>query len=193
LVSLAPGTGAQSVIAELDRLLEPYGSVGAIERRDQPSNRFLEDELNQKKVMSVTIPFIFFGVAAFLLNVTLGRLVAAQREQIAALKALGFAARPIAAHYLKLVAIIVLLASLLGVPAGFAFGQAMIASYHGFFQLPALVFSSCPGLRWQALVQASSWPLLVFSRPCGVSRFWLRPSRCGQSRPWGSGGHGLKG
>lgn len=149
LVSLAPGTDAQSVVAELDRLLEPYGSVGAIERRDQPSNRFLEDELNQQKVMSVTIPFIFFGVAAFLLNVTLGRLVAAQREQIAALKALGFAARPIAAHYLKLVAIIVLLASLLGVPAGLAFGEAMIASYHGFFRLPALIFQITP---WSAVV-----------------------------------------
>ncbi len=90
IVSLAPGADPKPVIAELDRLLEPYGSVGAIERRDQPSNRFLEDELNQQKVMSITIPFIFFGVAAFLLNVALGRLVTAQREQIAALKALGF-------------------------------------------------------------------------------------------------------
>ena len=53
IVSLAPGTDPKPVIAELDRLLEPYGSVGAIERRDQPSNRFLEDELNQQKVMSI--------------------------------------------------------------------------------------------------------------------------------------------
>jgi len=33
-ISLAPGTDPKPVIAELDRLLEPYGSVGAIERRD---------------------------------------------------------------------------------------------------------------------------------------------------------------
>ncbi|MBL8589797.1 MAG: FtsX-like permease family protein [Methylobacteriaceae bacterium] len=144
LVSLAPGADAQSVIAELDRRLEPYGSAGAVERRDQPSNRFLEDELNQQKVMSVTIPFVFFAVAAFLLNVTLGRLVAAQREQIAALKAMGFAAFPLAAHYLKLVAIIVLLASLLGIPAGFAFGAAMVESYRGFFRLPDLAFRITP-------------------------------------------------
>ena len=90
VVSLAPGTDPKPVIAELDRLLEPYGSVGAIEQRDQPSNRFLEDELNQQKVMSTTIPFIFFGVAALLLNVALSRLVAAQREQIAALRRLVF-------------------------------------------------------------------------------------------------------
>ena len=149
VVSLAPGTDPKPVIAELDRLLEPYGSVGAIERRDQPSNRFLEDELNQQKVMSITIPFIFFGVAAFLLNVALGRLVAAQREQIAALKALGFPTAPLVLHYLKLVAVIVLIGSVLGVAGGVAFGHAMIASYHGFFRLPALEFALTP---WSIVV-----------------------------------------
>ena len=148
IVSLAPGTNPKPVIAELDRLLEPYGSAGAIERRDQPSNRFLEDELNQQKVMSTTIPFIFFGVAAFLLNVALGRLVAAQREQIAALKALGFPTAPLVLHYLKLVAVIVLFGSALGVAGGVAFGHAMIASYHGFFRLPVLEFELTP---WSAV------------------------------------------
>src|SRR5512139_2906635 len=33
VVSLAPGADPKAVIAELDRLLEPYGSVGAVERR----------------------------------------------------------------------------------------------------------------------------------------------------------------
>jgi putative ABC transport system permease protein len=151
-ISLAPGADPKSVIAELDRILDPYGSVGAIERRDQPSNRFLEDELNQQKVMSITIPFIFFGVAAFLLNVALGRLVAAQREQIAALKALGFATAPLVLHYLKFVALIVLVGSLLGIAGGFGFGRAMIASYHGFFRLPALDFELSP---WSALAGAA--------------------------------------
>ncbi len=144
VISLAPDADAKPVISELDRLLEPYGSVGAIERRDQPSNRFLEDELNQQKVMSITIPFIFFGVAAFLLNVALGRQVAAQREQIAALKALGFPTMPLVLHYLKLVAIIVLIGSVFGVAGGIIFGRAMIASYHGFFRLPDLEFALTP-------------------------------------------------
>ena len=140
VVSLAPGADPKPVIEELDRLLEPYGSVGAVERRDQPSNRFLEDELNQQKVMSITIPVIFFGVAAFLLNTALGRLVAAQREQIAALKALGFSTVTLTLHYLKLVAVIVLIGSVLGIAGGFGFGEAMMASYHGFFRLPYLPF-----------------------------------------------------
>ena len=33
VVSLAPGADPKQVIDELDRLLEPYGSVGAIARR----------------------------------------------------------------------------------------------------------------------------------------------------------------
>lgn len=149
VISLAPGADPKLVIAELDRLLEPYGSVGAVERRDQPSNRFLEDELNQQWVTSITIPFIFFGVAAFLLNVALGRQVTAQREQIAALKALGFPTAPLVLHYLKLVAVIVLIGSALGVAGGLGFGRAMIASYHGFFRLPALSFELTP---WSVVV-----------------------------------------
>jgi putative ABC transport system permease protein len=151
VLSLAPGTDPKPVIAELDRLLEPYGSTGAIERRDQPSNRFLDDELNQQKMMSITIPIIFFGVAAFLLNVTLGRLVTAQREQIAALKALGFPNTPLAVHYMKLVIVIVALGSLLGIAGGYAFGGAMIQSYLSFFRLPVLAFEIT---SWSAIVGA---------------------------------------
>jgi putative ABC transport system permease protein len=140
VIRLAPGADPNRVIEDLDRLLEPYGSVGAVARRDQASHRFLEDELNQQKVMSITVPFIFFGVAAFLLNIALSRLVLAQREQIATLKALGFPSFPLGLHYLKLVLVIVSLGSVLGVGGGILFGHAMIASYHGFFRFPSLEF-----------------------------------------------------
>ncbi|MCC7346303.1 MAG: FtsX-like permease family protein [Variibacter sp.] len=152
VVSLAPGADAKQVVADLDRLLEPYGSVGALERRDQASNRFLDDELTQQQVTSITIPIIFFGVAAFLLNVALGRLVTAQREQIAALKALGFPNGPLVAHYIKLVTLIVLLGSALGIAGGYGFGEAMMVSYREFFRFPALAFELTP---WSAAAGAA--------------------------------------
>jgi len=167
VISLAPGADPASVVAELDRLLEPYGSVGAIERRDQPSHRFLEDELNQQKVTSITIPVIFFGVAAFLLNGTLGRLVAAQREQIAALKALGFPTAPLVLHYLKLVMVIVLIGSMLGIAGGFGFGGAMIGAYHDFFRLPELTFrltSWSAGIAIAVSLAAASFGVLTALR-----------------------------
>ena len=133
-----------------------------MERRDQPSNRFLEDELSQQKVMSMTIPFIFFGVAAFLLNVVLGRLVTAQREQIAALKALGFPTAPLVLHYLKLVAVVVLFGSVVGLGAGIAFGEAMVASYHGFFVCRFWFLSLRPGPLLLASWSASASHPLVW-------------------------------
>ncbi len=87
----------------LDRLLEPYGGIGAIARAEQPSHRFIEDEIRQNQTMATTIPPIFLGVAAFLLNVVLGRLVTTQREQIAAMKAVGYGNAAIGLHYLKFV------------------------------------------------------------------------------------------
>jgi putative ABC transport system permease protein len=62
VVTLAPGTNTQHAIDEIDRLLEPYGTLGALERLDQSSNLFLEDELNQQRVTSTTVPYIFFAI-----------------------------------------------------------------------------------------------------------------------------------
>ena len=175
IVSLVPAADPKPVIAELDRLLEPYGSVGAVERRDQPSNRFLQDELNQQKVMSITIPFIFFGISAFLLNVALGRMVAAQREQIATLKALGFPTARLVLHYMKLVVIIVVTGSALGVAAGFGFGSAMIESYHGFFRLPDLAFELTPLSIFAGTTISFAAASLGFSRLCEASSAWPPP------------------
>ena len=50
--------------------------------------------------MAWVFPVIFLGVAAFLLNVVIGRLVNTQREQIALLKAFGYSNLDVALHYL---------------------------------------------------------------------------------------------
>ena len=79
-----------AVIAELDRLLDPYGGLGAIGRRHQPSHWFIENELRELRTMASILPVIFLVVAAFLLNIVLSRMIAVQRTQIAALRALGY-------------------------------------------------------------------------------------------------------
>ncbi len=52
----------------------------------------LDNEIKEQRVMGTVLPAIFLAVAAFLLGrLVLSRLVSTQREQIAALKALGYA------------------------------------------------------------------------------------------------------
>ena len=82
-LTLSMGSNLQDVIDRLDDLLKPYGGIGAYGRKDQLSNRFLSEELNQQKTIATVFPVIFLGVAAFLLNVVISRLISLQREQIA--------------------------------------------------------------------------------------------------------------
>ena len=86
-VRLAPGATAGAVIADLDRLLAPYGGRGAYGREDHPSNRRLDDEMRQLQGLAVAFPLIFLSVAAFMSHSVMNRQITLQREQIAMLKA----------------------------------------------------------------------------------------------------------
>ncbi|MDP3126028.1 MAG: ABC transporter permease, partial [Thiobacillus sp.] len=86
-LTLARDANEQDVIDRIDAVLATYGGTGAYGREDQFSNRFLREELKQLQTMATVFPAIFLGVAAFLLNIVLSRLIALQRDQIAILKA----------------------------------------------------------------------------------------------------------
>ena len=108
-LTLARDANEQDVIDRVDAVLATYGGTGAYGRKNQFSNRFLTEELKQLRTMATIFPAIFLGVAAFLLNVVLSRLIALQREQIAILKAFGYSYLAIGAHYVKLVLLMALL------------------------------------------------------------------------------------
>ena len=136
VVALQPGGTEVEVLASIDRLIEPYGGLGAVGRSKQTSNYFLEGELSQLEQMATVVPFIFLGVAAFLVNVVLSRLVHLQRPEIAALKALGYTDWSIAFHYLKLVSAIVILGALLGLVVGKWLGREYTELYLQYFKFP---------------------------------------------------------
>ena len=149
-VRLAPA-GARTVSERevIDRLagpLAPYGGAAPRPRDQQISHAMLDNEIKEQRVLGTVLPAIFLGVAAFLLNVVVSRLVATQREQIAALKALGYRNRTIAAHYLKLVGAIVLLGGLLGVALGHWLGQAFLGLYAEVFHFPHFPHRMDPSL-----------------------------------------------
>ncbi|MDH5339861.1 MAG: ABC transporter permease, partial [Rubrivivax sp.] len=145
-VKLAPGASERAVIDGLTRLLGRYGGREAHGRGDQVSHVMLDNEIAEQRVLATLMPAIFLAVAAFLLNVVVSRLVATQREQIAALKALGYANRAIAAHYLKLVGVIVVIGLLGGIALGKALGVALLGLYVDFFRFPRFEHVLAPSL-----------------------------------------------
>jgi putative ABC transport system permease protein len=143
---LQPGASERGVVAALDRLLRPYGCDGAIARRDQPSNKILASELDMLQTLAGMMPAIFLGVAAFLVNVVLGRLVTLQRPEIATLKAVGYANGAIRAHYAGLVAVVLVPGSVAGVAGGWWLGRLMLGLYASSFRLPQVRFEPSLGL-----------------------------------------------
>ncbi len=135
-----PGTNEREVLASVDALLDPYGGRGSYGRALQPSHFILEGELDQLRQFALVVPIIFLGVAAFLLNVVLSRLLHLQRTQIAALKALGYLNREIGLHFLKMVSGVVMAGAVLGVLVGQWLGGAMTQLYGSFFGFPVLEF-----------------------------------------------------
>jgi len=135
-VSYMRGADEREILKRLDDLTEPYGGIGAYGRTDQLSYRYLSDEIQQLTSMAFVTPVIFLGVAAFLLHVVMSRLISTQREQIAALKAFGYAKRDIAGHYLKLVLLIVIVGAVLGVAVGAWMGSGLTQLYTTFYKFP---------------------------------------------------------
>ncbi len=140
VASVDPGTDPAAVIDAIDRILEPYGGTGAYEREHQVSDWYVSGEINQLRNMANIVPPIFLAVAAFLLNVVLTRWIDTQREEIGLLKAFGYTTWDVAAHYLKLVAIIALGGTLLGFAGGIWLGRGLAMLYQEFFRFPFLYF-----------------------------------------------------
>ncbi len=145
-LSLGPGASEAAVLGQLDKLLEPYGGLGAYGREDQVSNRFLTDEIMQDRITGIFVPTIFLGIAAFLIHVVLSRLVSTQRSMIGLFKAFGYSDFETGVHYLKFGLAAVMMGTLAGVPLGLWLGGGLARMYQKFFRFPELQFVASPSL-----------------------------------------------
>jgi putative ABC transport system permease protein len=139
-LALAPGASERDVVTRLDRLLERYGTLGAFGRALQVSHRFVSDEIEQNRTFAAVIPAIFLGVAAFLLNLVLGRIVASQREQVGALKAFGVGDVALARHYVLLALVPVLVGAAVGCGVGVWAAGKLAGVYARYYRIPDAPF-----------------------------------------------------
>jgi putative ABC transport system permease protein len=154
---LARDAAPEAVIARVDALLAPHGGLGAHGRAEQLSHRALSQEIDQMRVFGAVLPTIFLAVAGFLVNVVVGRLVGTHREQIAALKALGYGNADIGTFYARLIGIITLGGCALGIALGAWFGLLITDLYTRFFRFPWSAFRLDPAL----VVTATALTLLA--------------------------------
>jgi putative ABC transport system permease protein len=162
-LSLLPGADESEVMRQADALLARYGGTGAYGRKDQLSHSFIDAELKQLAALARVMPPIFLSVAAFLINITLSRLVALEREQIGLLKAVGYEPSTIAWHYIKLVLLIAAVGIAIGFGTGATLGRGLTRLYANFFHFPVLVFSNDPDVyALAALVSAAAAILGAF-------------------------------
>ncbi|MGD8933959.1 MAG: ABC transporter permease [Gammaproteobacteria bacterium] len=156
-LTLSEGANELDVIDRLDEILKPYGGIGAYARKDQYSHRFLTEELKQQQTVATVFPIIFFGVAAFLLNVVTSRLITLEREQIACLKAFGYSNLAVGMHYIKLVLLIVSIGILGGIGAGIWMGKSLSNIYMDFYSLPFMIYV----LKPQVIIAAAAISMAV--------------------------------
>jgi putative ABC transport system permease protein len=139
-LSLLRGTPPEGVIQQLDKLLERYGGVGAIARKNQLSNWFLMNEIRQIETMATIMPSIFLTVAAFLANMVLARLISTERTEIGLMKAFGYSNNEIMLHYAKLVMLMTSFGVVLGWVVGAIFGRVTTELYTEFYRFPLLIY-----------------------------------------------------
>ncbi len=198
VLTLQAGTDEETVIDAVDAVLGPYGSVGAYGRDDQISHRFLSEELDQLRVMATMLPAIFLGVAAFLLNVVMGRIIRTQRQQVAVLKAFGYDNRDLALHYGLLTGGIVAAGSALGIGFGAWAAEGLAAIYAEYFRFPEMHLRLQPPVMALGVAVAAGAALLGTFRavhgavrlppaeamrppaPEDFHRGWLERSRVGR-------------
>ncbi|HEX3484934.1 MAG TPA: FtsX-like permease family protein [Micropepsaceae bacterium] len=139
-VATMPNASEAEVISRIDSVLDRYGGTGAYGRADQQSHAFIQQELDQLRTIATILPPIFLGVAAFLINMIMSRLIELEHEQIGLLKAFGYSNGAVGWQYLKFTLAIAVLGIAVGSVAGYILGMRMTRLYAEYYRFPFLYF-----------------------------------------------------
>lgn len=142
LFRLSPTADARVARDAIDRIVESYGSSGVYGRDRMLSDRFLTEELNQLSTLAAFLPTFFLVVAAFLVNISLGRVIATERSNIGLLKSFGYGNAAVGWHYAKSALLFAVAGAIVGSAAGVWFGHGVARMYRQYYHFPSLRFSA---------------------------------------------------
>ena len=136
----------KETLALIEDRLDAYGVINTTPVQEQPSVRFLADELKGLRITSKVMPIIFLGVAALVLNVLMARMIAQQRTIIGTLKGLGYTSGFILRHYLSFGAVVGAAGGIACALLGTWLQSVMVWLYRQYFALPSITAHFYPDI-----------------------------------------------
>jgi putative ABC transport system permease protein len=162
-IQLKPGADSVQVQSRLERVLQRYGLIEIIPRKDQLSYNTFAGEIEQIGSISGVFPILFLIVAATIIYITMTRIIENQRVQIGTMKALGYGNLQIMVHYLSYAALTGLVGSAIGSLIGIWLGKQIIRLYNTLYQLPLEQMQA----HYELIVPASMLALIF----CGIAGY----------------------
>jgi len=177
----------RTVLRQAEDLLSPYGVFSTTPRADQPSNKYVTQEIEGLRSFGLVMPVMFFSVAALVLNVLLTRLAEQQRTVVGTLKALGYSDWQVFGHFLKFGMAVGLVGGLLGGGLGYVIAHYWTILYRQFFEFPDLNNRFYPGLQATGLLISVGFAVLGSLRGTRAV-LKLRPAEAMRPKPPKQGG-----
>ncbi|NLB17196.1 MAG: FtsX-like permease family protein [Syntrophomonadaceae bacterium] len=141
LLELTPDADEALIKSQVGDILKPYGNIADYPRKSQSSHVVLQAELDGIKLISTSLPILFFLIAAGIQFVILSRLIRSQRLSIGVMKALGYNNRQIIWNYTSYALLVSLLGSLVGNGLGLGVASGMTVLFAQYFNLPPAALS----------------------------------------------------
>ncbi len=135
---LRPGADVDRVLDAIEEELSTYGVYLKHGRIDQPSNRYLHEELKGVRIASRVVPMVFLLVAATVIHVIVRRITELQRTQIGLLCALGYTKLQVVWHYISYALVVAVVGTALGAIFSRWLAGRFLLMYRQFFQFPSL-------------------------------------------------------
>ena len=126
------------VLRRAEALLQEYGVFTTTSLKNQPSNRYLSEEIEGLSTFTTVMPAIFLSVAALVLNVLMIRVTEQQRTVVGTLKAIGYSDAQVFGHFVKFGLAVGLTSALVGCALGYILADAMTGLYGQFYEFPDL-------------------------------------------------------
>lgn len=127
----------KKVKAGMEKILDQYGLVNTIEKKDQTSYSMFHSDETGLKSMAAIFPMLFFIASAAIIYITMTRMIENQRTLMGVLKALGYSDWDIMLHYQTYPLLVGILGSVLGSLIGIFFvGKGLLSIFNGFYNFP---------------------------------------------------------